>query len=178
MKRRLVVIGNGMAAVTGNGRLDYTMTLTTTGPVKISAYLSPRNNVRPGAGVHLEILELRNVLRDRIVELPFTLFEQNHHRDAGDRLAHRIDAKDAVRRHRLVGVDVLFADGVEMHDLAVSRDERDDARELSLIHDALHARRHGLQAVRRHADAFRLGCRYIASGVRCRACNECKRNDE
>ncbi|WP_230568239.1 glycosyl hydrolase 115 family protein [Saccharothrix luteola] len=32
-------------------RLEYQVTLTTTGPVTVWAYLSPRNNVRPGAGV-------------------------------------------------------------------------------------------------------------------------------
>ncbi|MEU8242946.1 glycosyl hydrolase 115 family protein [Actinoplanes missouriensis] len=48
-------VGNGMAAVTGNGRLEYRMTLTTTGPVKISAHLSPRNNVLPGTGLKYAI---------------------------------------------------------------------------------------------------------------------------
>ncbi|BBH69803.1 hypothetical protein ACTI_64880 [Actinoplanes sp. OR16] len=48
-------VGNGMAAVTGKGRLEYTMTLTTSGPVKISAILSPRNNVLPEAGLEYAI---------------------------------------------------------------------------------------------------------------------------
>ncbi|WP_250035475.1 glycosyl hydrolase 115 family protein [Paractinoplanes maris] len=44
--------GNGLTPVGGAGaRLDYKMTLTSTGPVKVTAYLSPRNNVLPGDGL-------------------------------------------------------------------------------------------------------------------------------
>jgi hypothetical protein len=43
--------GNGLAALASGGRLDYTMTLTTSGPVQVSAYLSPRNNVLPTDGL-------------------------------------------------------------------------------------------------------------------------------
>ena len=45
--------GNGLTPVgsVGGSRLDYTMTLTSSGPVQVSAYLSPRNNVRPTDGL-------------------------------------------------------------------------------------------------------------------------------
>jgi hypothetical protein len=44
--------GDGLTPLGGTGaRLDYTMTLTSTGPVKVSAVLSPRNNVRPTDGL-------------------------------------------------------------------------------------------------------------------------------
>jgi hypothetical protein len=44
--------GNGMTPLGGAGaRLEYTMTMTSTGPVKVSALLSPRNNVRPTDGL-------------------------------------------------------------------------------------------------------------------------------
>lgn len=43
--------GNGLNPQAAGARLDYTLTLTSTGPVNVSAYLSPRNNVRPGDGV-------------------------------------------------------------------------------------------------------------------------------
>jgi hypothetical protein len=44
--------GDGLTPLGGSGaRLDYTMTLTSTGPVKVSALLSPRNNVRPTDGL-------------------------------------------------------------------------------------------------------------------------------
>jgi hypothetical protein len=36
-------------------RLEYEVNLTTTGPVTVWAYLSPRNNVRPGAGVEYAV---------------------------------------------------------------------------------------------------------------------------
>ncbi|WP_030443685.1 glycosyl hydrolase 115 family protein [Actinoplanes subtropicus] len=45
--------GNGLTPlgeVTGS-KLDYTMTLTSSGPVKVTAYLSPRNNTRPTDGL-------------------------------------------------------------------------------------------------------------------------------
>jgi Gylcosyl hydrolase family 115 C-terminal domain len=44
--------GDGLTPLGGAGaRLDYTMTLTTAGPVQVAAYLSPRNNVRPTDGL-------------------------------------------------------------------------------------------------------------------------------
>ncbi|MEU4236827.1 glycosyl hydrolase 115 family protein [Actinoplanes sp. NPDC026619] len=47
--------GNGLVSVDGTGRLDYPMTLTSSGPVTITAYLSPRNNVRPTDGLKYAI---------------------------------------------------------------------------------------------------------------------------
>ena len=44
--------GNGLTPLGGAGaRLEYKMTLTTAGPVRVSAYLSPRNNTRPTDGL-------------------------------------------------------------------------------------------------------------------------------
>lgn len=44
--------GNGLTPLGGAGaRLEYAMTLTTTGPVKVTAVLSPRNNVLPTDGL-------------------------------------------------------------------------------------------------------------------------------
>jgi hypothetical protein len=44
--------GNGLTPLGGtDARLEYAMTLSTTGPVKVSAVLSPRNNVRPTDGL-------------------------------------------------------------------------------------------------------------------------------
>ena len=48
--------GNGMTPLGGAGaRLEYATTLTTTGPVKVTAVLSPRNNVRPTDGLKYAI---------------------------------------------------------------------------------------------------------------------------
>jgi hypothetical protein len=44
--------GNGLTPLGGTGaRLEYAMTLTSTGPVEVTAVLSPRNNVRPTDGL-------------------------------------------------------------------------------------------------------------------------------
>jgi hypothetical protein len=48
--------GNGLTPLGGDGaRLSYAMTLTTAGPVQVSAYLSPRNNVFPTSGLHYAV---------------------------------------------------------------------------------------------------------------------------
>ncbi|MET0417047.1 MAG: glycosyl hydrolase 115 family protein, partial [Actinoplanes sp.] len=47
--------GNGLLARSSSGRLDYTMTLTSAGPVKVTAYLSPRNNVHPTDGLRYAV---------------------------------------------------------------------------------------------------------------------------
>jgi len=48
--------GNGLTPHGGAGaRLEYAMTLTSTGPVKVTAVLSPRNNVRPTDGLKYAI---------------------------------------------------------------------------------------------------------------------------
>jgi hypothetical protein len=48
--------GNGLTPLTTEGaRLDYRMTLTSSGPVRVSAYLSPRNNVLPTDGLKYAI---------------------------------------------------------------------------------------------------------------------------
>ncbi|MBU2664568.1 glycosyl hydrolase 115 family protein [Actinoplanes bogorensis] len=43
--------GNGLTPLSESASLEYTMTLTSSGPVKVTAYLSPRNNVLPGDGL-------------------------------------------------------------------------------------------------------------------------------
>ncbi|MDY7088395.1 MAG: glycosyl hydrolase 115 family protein [Actinomycetota bacterium] len=43
--------GNGLTPLSTRARLDYKMTLTSSGPVKVTAYLSPRNNTLPGDGL-------------------------------------------------------------------------------------------------------------------------------
>jgi hypothetical protein len=48
--------GDGLTPLGGAGaRLDYDMTLTTSGPVRVTAYLSPRNNVRPAPGLRYAV---------------------------------------------------------------------------------------------------------------------------
>ncbi|MEV7629041.1 glycosyl hydrolase 115 family protein [Actinoplanes sp. NPDC089786] len=47
--------GNGLTPRGSSGRLEYAMTLTTTGPVRVAAYLSPRNNVLPTPGLRYAV---------------------------------------------------------------------------------------------------------------------------
>jgi glycosyl hydrolase family 115 (putative glucuronidase)/glycosyl hydrolase family 115 len=46
--------GNGLTPLS-KGRLDYTMTLTSAGPVTVAAYLSPRNNTLPTPGLRYAV---------------------------------------------------------------------------------------------------------------------------
>ncbi|WP_306212877.1 glycosyl hydrolase 115 family protein [Actinoplanes sp. RD1] len=47
--------GNGLTAHSTQATLQYDMTLTTTGPVRVTAYLSPRNNVLPTPGLRYAV---------------------------------------------------------------------------------------------------------------------------
>ncbi|MGK5685272.1 glycosyl hydrolase 115 family protein [Actinoplanes sp. URMC 104] len=47
--------GNGLTPLGEGARLDYRMTLTSSGPVRVTAYLSPRNNVLPGDGLRYAV---------------------------------------------------------------------------------------------------------------------------
>jgi hypothetical protein len=47
--------GDGMRPARGSGRLEYRMNLTTTGPVTVWVYLSPRNNVHPTEGLRYKV---------------------------------------------------------------------------------------------------------------------------
>jgi hypothetical protein len=107
------------------------------------------------AGVHLEVGEFRNVLRDRIARLPLSFVVQHHHRHAGDRLGHRVDAGDRVQLHRRLLLEILEAVGLVLHDLALARHQRDDAGEVLLIDQALHGLVHPVEAARGKADGFR-----------------------
>ncbi len=107
------------------------------------------------AGVDLQVREFRNVLRDRIGRLPLPFLVQHHHRDAGDRLGHRIDASDRVELHRRAGLETGNAVGLVLHDLAFPRHQRDDAGELFLVDEVLHAGVHLVEGARSKADGLR-----------------------
>jgi hypothetical protein len=119
---------------------------------------------RAGLRIHfrdLEVRELGNVLRHRIVELPLPFLEQHHHRHAGDRLRHRVDAEDRVLLHRRGALQVALAGGFELHDLAVPRHHRHDAGQLVLVDQRLHLALQPAEPLRRHADAFGSGARKV-----------------
>ena len=84
-----------------------------------------------------------NVLRDRIVELPLPLFVQHHHGDAGNGLGHGVDPEDRIFLDSVGLLRVELADGVEVDDLAVARDQCDQACHLLVVDEMFHG---GIQA--------------------------------
>ena len=89
--------------------------------------------LRIAAREHFQIAPLRDVLRDRVVQLERAFFVQHHQRDAGDRLAHRIDAENRVARDRRRAFDVAFAVGEEMRLFAVARNQAQIAGQLAAV---------------------------------------------
>jgi hypothetical protein len=53
--------------------------------------------------LHVDAPELRQNLMEGLIQRHLVLIDQLHRRHAGDRLGHRVDAKQAVGRH-CVGV--------------------------------------------------------------------------
>lgn len=102
----------------------------------------------------LQVGEFGNVLGHRIVQLPLALLEQDHHGDAGDRLAHGINAEDAVLLHRRAAFQLTLAGRLQLHDLAFSRHHGHDARHVATLGDCFHFGREQLEPLRRHADGF------------------------
>jgi hypothetical protein len=90
------------------------------------------------AGADLQIGELGNEFRHRIVEEPVAFLEQDHHRRRRDRLGHRIDAEDGVRRQRNVAAQHGRAVGLESRDLAVPQDQGRDARDAARLDHSGH----------------------------------------
>ena len=100
----------------------------------------------------LEVLELRQVLRDgrRNVELAF--FSQCHCGYRNDRLGHRRDPKNRIRRHWYFLLAVLVTEGAEIGYLVIAHDQHDRARQLPGIDIPLKHPGHPLQPVGREAD--------------------------
>ena len=92
-----------------------------------------------------------------VVQQETTFLEQHHDRRAGDRFAHRVDAYDGVHLHRFAAGDVGLTVRHLLNNLTTARHHGRDAGELFAVDDSLHARVEALQALRRKADALRLG---------------------
>ena len=82
---------------------------------------------------HLLALELRQVLRHRVVEPELAVVHQDHGGDAGHRLGHRRQPEDRVRRHRLFRLGVGEPGGAEGGDLPLAGDQHDAAGDPSLL---------------------------------------------
>jgi len=111
--------------------------------------------VRPGAGRHGDVGELRQVLCDGIVRAPAAFVVEDHHRRGGDRLGHREDAEHRVDQERFAGGQVLFAHGVGVHRLAMAGDKRHRPGQDALVDIALQSGVDGLKPGRRQPHVFR-----------------------
>jgi hypothetical protein len=78
------------------------------------------------------------VFGDWLVERPLTLLPEHHHGHTHDRLGHRREAEDRVPGDRLLGRQILDAVCVDVHNLAVSCDERRHTCELTVVHQRAH----------------------------------------
>src|ERR1700730_15917545 len=79
----------------------------------------------------LHVLELGEVFCDRLVERDLALLVEHHGRDLGDRLGHRIDAKNCIADHWRFGFWIEGADSLEIPELSMSCDEQYESRRLS-----------------------------------------------
>ena len=79
----------------------------------------------------LGIGESRNVFRDGIVERQLAVLDQHHDCDRGDRLGHRIDPEDGIRRHRQPGRDAAQPETFQIDLLAVLLDQQHRAGNLA-----------------------------------------------
>jgi hypothetical protein len=66
--------------------------------------------------------ELGQPTGDRIGQVEGALFEENHRRDRGDRLGHRVDAPQSVDLDRPPGLDVGVPAPCQVRDSAAAGD--------------------------------------------------------
>ncbi len=102
------------------------------------------------------ILELGDVLLDRVGERNASFVDKQQEPGHGDGLGAGHDLLDRVRAHGLFGGEVLVADRIKRGDFAVTGDECDDAGGLSLIDELLHSSGDVREAVRVHSGAARV----------------------
>ena len=122
----------------------------------------------------------RNVFCDGIVKPELAVLDQHHGDDRRDRLRHRVEAEDRIRRHRQFCRDVAHAKAFEIDRLAVSLDQENRAGNLSardVVPDVIADARKsfGRKAARDVGRRFRF--RGIAPGRRHGAERERQRRD-
>jgi hypothetical protein len=104
---------------------------------------------------NLHFGEFGQVFADRVVELKLAFLVEHHHRDARDRLGHRVDAVNRIEPHRLAGLDVCHAESFLISDLAAPRDQPSGARNLFLRHVPVHHSADVGEATTGQPDLFR-----------------------
>ena len=92
---------------------------------------------------HHPFVELRDKLRDRIVQADFAFVHQHHDGRAGEHFGHRSDPEHVVFADRLLRLDIGIAEQIFVVNLAVLvGDDADDARQFVAVQVRLHGRRH------------------------------------
>src|SRR5262249_21436373 len=105
--------------------------------------------------IDTEVAPFGNQPMYRIVECDQPLLDQHHERDARDRLAHRVDAKNCVGPHGLLTLDVGETEGAEVGEVAAAKDGYQRAGNLTRVDiPALEITVEYLQALRRDARGF------------------------
>ena len=97
-------------------------------------------------GGNLGAAELGQVAGDRVAERELALVVQDHHSDAGHRLGHRVDPEDRIPGHGLPALAIHAAIGLEVDDLAVTRDQSGGPGDLIRIDVLLHPHSDSRQA--------------------------------
>src|SRR6185436_18732258 len=97
----------------------------------------------------------RDELGDGIVETEFARLDELHRGDSNDGLRHRIHTEDAVSAHGNLRGNIHTADSLGVPDLAVARDEHDEAGELPRIDVRFESRRDARERLWCKADVLR-----------------------
>ena len=122
-----------------------------------------RRHAVSAVGQDRHVGELGHELRDRVVERDLAFLDQDHHRDAGHRLGHRVDAEDVAALQGVAGRGVARPDRRPVDDLPPARHHRHHAGQPAVVDIGLHRRRDAGQRILRHPD--RAGARVRESGV-------------
>ena len=103
----------------------------------------------------LQAAQRRDVIGHRIVELEAALFVEHHCRHRGDRLGHRIEAKDGVGFHRLGRLDVAQAAMLQVNQLVAAQHGAQSTRQFAGLDQPGHPVGNVLQAAGRQTDFLR-----------------------
>ncbi len=126
----------------------------------------------------LHVLEFRQVVGDRRIEIELALLDQHHRGHAGDRLGHRRDPEDRIGLQRDLAGAVMSADRLQVRELAVARDGDHGARQRARVDLGLIPGSDPRQPLGREAGAHRIGHREILREAthRCEEHRECGAN--
>ena len=86
--------------------------------------------IRLGVDADLNLGKRWNVFGHRVRQRQPAFLDQHHRRETCDRLSHRMQCKNGIRRHRPLGGDVANAEAFEIDRPAVLLDQYDRARQL------------------------------------------------